>query len=55
MKRFSCDYCGATFDEPVTIRECIGEYWGVPAYETYTACPCCHSGGYEEVKDDEMD
>lgn len=48
--KFKCTDCGATFteDEMGRYEECVGEFWGVPAYETFGCCPCCKSDEYEE-------
>ncbi len=34
----SCAMCGGPLR---TERECRGEYWGAPAYETVVRCPKC--------------
>ena len=43
--KFECAECGAIFDaeERATIKECVGEFWGAPAYEYWNACPYCKS------------
>lgn len=38
-----CDECNETFVRPHVERECIGEYWGSPAYQTFAYCPYCGS------------
>ena len=53
---FKCKDCGAIFEEPEEIRDYRGEFWGFPAYETVSCCPCC--GGddfktYYEWEDEE--
>jgi hypothetical protein len=42
-KRFRCDKCGKFFDWPVFVKEYMGEFWGVPAYDEFPYSPCCHS------------
>ena len=49
---FKCNDCGNRFYEPDTYRECIGEFWGMPAYETFSCCPVCKSEEIEEVEDE---
>ncbi len=46
---FICE-CGRIFDidEARTVRECVGEFWGAPAYERWLACPRCKSTDIEE-------
>lgn len=54
---YKCYTCRTVFDEPATYTENVGEYWGMPAYETFSMCPRCHSddiGEYvEQAEDDE--
>jgi hypothetical protein len=50
---FECMDCGALFTEPDTYRECVGEFWGTPAYESFPCCPHCKSDDFEEVEDNE--
>ena len=47
-----CGECGKRFDEDdiETYEECVGEYWGQPAYETFGICPYCKSDCIEEEK-----
>ena len=45
---FKCYDCGATFDEPKTYREQMGEHFGVPAYDTFACCPHCN-GSFDEA------
>lgn len=47
---YKCNDCGAMFDEPATYRECVGEFWGTPAFEEFGSCPVCESEDYEEVE-----
>lgn len=49
MSKYKCNECGNEFDEPDTYTECMGEFWGVPAYEEFGCCPRCKSDDYEEV------
>lgn len=39
----TCDNCGRIFDEPITVKENMGEHFGFPAYEEWAACPYCKS------------
>lgn len=52
--RYYCPHCEQYFDEEelTTRQECIGEYWGSPAYETFNTCPYC---GDDEVVSEEDD
>ena len=47
-----CGECGKRFgeEEIKTVSECVGEYWGVPAYQDYGTCPFCGSDCIEEEK-----
>lgn len=53
MTNYKCNDCGAEFDEPDSYRECMGECWGQPAYETFYICPVCKSEDFEEVNGNE--
>lgn len=54
-----CYKCKAIFDDSETViesyQECIGEFWGDPAYETFIVerCPRCGSEDIEEAEDEE--
>lgn len=50
---YRCNDCEATFTEPDTYKECIGEFWGMPAYQEFGCCPQCGSDDYEEVYEEE--
>lgn len=52
---YKCNDCGAIFDEPKEVQECMGEFWGAPAYDTFTYCPHCGSDDFEEYDEDEED
>ena len=43
--RMYCADCDTYFDEDElkTRQECMGEFWGSPAYETFACCPHCGS------------
>lgn len=45
-----CDDCGNTFETEDLdyYTECVGEFWGSPAYETFYVCPFCGSDCYGE-------
>lgn len=46
---FKCNTCDHEFDEPRTLYEDQGEFWGAPAWEAFGACPCCGSTDYDEM------
>lgn len=46
---YKCNDCGRIFEEPLEIRELMGEYWGAPAYDIFYYCPYCKSDDYDEV------
>lgn len=46
---FKCYECGATFSEPESYQERVGEYFGTPAYVDRCCCPNCRHDEYEEV------
>ena len=50
-----CLDCGSVFDETDVkmIRECMGDAYGSPAYETWNACPFCESTDIEMYDPDE--
>lgn len=50
---YKCNDCGEIFYEPAEYQENVGEFWGAPAYQTFTECPFCHSDDYEEIKEDQ--
>lgn len=45
---YKCRNCGEVFDEPKTIHECVGEFWGASAYEDWAVCPCCGEENFDE-------
>ena len=51
MSKYKCNDCEAEFDEPDSYRECVGEFWGTPAYDDFPCCPVCKSDEIEEVDD----
>ena len=40
---YYCEECKRWFDTPSSYQECVGEFWGAPAYEYFDMCPYCHS------------
>ena len=48
-----CENCHSFHDEEHLMRftECVGEYQGTPAYQTFYACPDCGSTDMEEAHD----
>ena len=53
MSNYKCNECDSEFDELGSYKENIGEYWGIPVYETFYCCPHCKSDDYEEVDENE--
>lgn len=53
MRKYKCCDCGKEFDEPGSYEECMGEFWGSPAYQTFYVCPVCGSDDYEENEEEE--
>lgn len=55
--KVKCDNCGKIFDsdEIKVISEYMGEFWGMPAYEDFEACPYCDSYEIDNVKENEED
>ena len=56
-----CYECGCIFDEDEADErsECVGEFWGSPAYQSFMVCPECGSDEIddyeEENEEDEND
>ena len=50
-----CDDCGNTFEAEDLdyYTECVGEFWGSPAYETFYVCPYCGSDCYGECDEED--
>lgn len=50
-----CNYCGHTFEveDLHMVQECVGEFWGSPAWETWYYCPYCDSDDYEECDEED--
>ena len=46
---FKCEKCGQLFENPLTIKEEVGEFGGVPAYQNFSVSPCCEES-YVEVE-----
>ena len=55
--RYKCNNCGETFDEDDAEerRDCVGEFWGSPAYDSVMVCPECGSDEIEETDEGEND
>lgn len=57
---YICNKCNAVFEEPKQVTECLGEFWGQPAYQDFYYCPECGSdaideaGEYAEYTDEEL-
>lgn len=55
---YKCGNCGRVFtdEQADTRKECVGEFWGAPAYKHFLVCPDCRSDElekYEEGEDEE--
>ena len=57
MAKLRCYDCGEVFEEEDadSRSECVGEFWGSPAYDTIPICPFCHSDELEEYDEKEDD
>lgn len=44
-----CYDCKRTTDLPDTYEECVGEYWGIPAFERFPCCPFCKGTDIEDI------
>lgn len=57
MGIWKCEDCGTIFreDEMGYYEECVGEFWGAPAYERFCVCPKCGSDYIEEVEDSDVE
>jgi len=51
MSQMRCENCGWVGSDADlgTHREHRGEFWGAPAWETWSVCPCCGSEEYGEA------
>lgn len=51
---FKCCNCGCIFTEndAGTYQECVGEFWGAPAYETFMCCPECKSDEFDDYEEE---
>lgn len=49
---YRCLDCGNIFkaEDARIVEECVGEFWGAPAYERWDACPECVSTDLEEYE-----
>lgn len=49
-----CRNCGAIFpvDDRLIVKECVGEFWGAPAYESWDACPVCKDTDIEDYDEE---
>lgn len=47
-----CCNCGAIFpvEDVARIEECVGEFWGAPAFEHWDACPVCKDTDIEDYE-----
>lgn len=57
MRMMRCNRCGKVFreDDADAKSECVGEFWGAPAYIEYNICPACGSDEIEENNEDDED
>ena len=53
--KYKCCECGHIFteDDAYIYSECVGEFWGSPAYEEFMACPACKSDCIEDYEEEE--
>lgn len=53
--KYRCYNCGKIFDESDAgvESECVGEFWGSPAYNNYNVCPACNSEDIDEYTGEE--
>lgn len=52
---WKCNDCECEFEEPKSIEEYRGEFWGSPCWETLTVCPNCDSEDFDEINEDDED
>ncbi len=52
MEKYRCCNCGAVFNkEDAKFRqEYVGEFWGIPTYDSYMECPECDSDELEDFE-----
>lgn len=45
-----CCECETAFEEEdaKVVHDCVGEFWGAPAYQDFLECPFC---GSDEIED----
>lgn len=57
MRKLKCSDCGEVFNEEDagTYQECVGEFWGAPAYQTYNCCPHCNSDDVNDYEESEAE
>lgn len=50
-----CCECGEIFedDEVESRSECVGEFWGSPAYMSIDVCPFCGSDEIEDYEEEQ--
>lgn len=55
--KYQCQDCKCVFreEEAGTHTECVGEFWGAPAYKEFMNCPECHSDCIEEYYGEESE
>lgn len=55
MSKLKCYDCNKVFDEADadSYQEYAGEFWGMPAYETFAKCPFCGSEDVEETDEED--
>ena len=54
-RKLQCLNCEYVFneDDADVVSECIGEFWGAPAFEQYNACPKCGSTDVDDYEEEE--
>ena len=55
MRRLKCWNRKRVFNEEdaAVKSECVGEFWGAPAFMDYNACPFCNSDEGDEFDEEE--
>ena len=55
MKKYKCQECGETFtlEESAAVSDCVGEFWGSPAYNEFVACPRCRCTDLDHIDDED--
>lgn len=54
-KMVKCEKCKKIFDDSEMIKKeaYVGEFWGMPAYDSYYVCPYCKSDELIDYEEEE--